>query len=146
MARYRSIDWRKHRDLQCNAGLNPQAPLMNDGLMGLDPYEIVFVKAKEYPKIPVMQGFLDRYTNYYMGQDNVTSNGFTSSDIQEGLDKEKMALQQRVAKCAAFDMDYYLEYNPDLRGVLIGRDQGVAHFFESGFYERRPYRFHFSSC
>ena len=65
MIRYRGIDWRHNRDLRCNAQQNPQKDGMNDGL-ALDPFEVLFVKAKASLQVPAIIAFLSRYTKYYL--------------------------------------------------------------------------------
>lgn len=139
LTRYRGVDWRQKRDLLCNGGMNPQGEQMNDGL-GLDPFEVVFVKAKEYPRVAT-QVFLNRYTEYAMGRDDLTSNGFDTPRVQVAIQKERVALQERVLRCqASFDADFYLKQNPDLPGA-VPRADALKHFNEYGFFERRPYRY-----
>ncbi|GAB5037916.1 Hypothetical protein NocV09_12400030 [Nannochloropsis oceanica] len=144
LTRYKGIDWRQKRDLHCNAKLNPQLEHMNDGL-GLDPFEVVFVKAKEYPLMAAAQAFLHRYTDYAMGRDNFTYNGFHSPRVQIPLAQERTSLNDRVLRCeASFDAGFYLKYNPDLVGA-VQEANALNHFNNRGFVERRPYRYNSST-
>lgn len=122
---------------------------MHDGL-NLDPFEVIFVKAKEYPRVPTTQNFLRRYTDYYMDKKklDVEMNAYLSPEIQDMLEKEKLNLQRKINKChAAFDVEFYLDHNADLRGTLEeeseegGGEAAYNHFLKSGFYEKRTYRF-----
>lgn len=113
---------------------------MNDGL-GLDPFEVVFVKAKEYPRVAATQAFLSRYTDYAMGRDDLVSNGFDLPHVQVAIQREQTLLRERVLRCqATFDADFYLKQNSDLPGAVSLGD-ALKHFDEFGFVERRPYRF-----
>lgn len=144
LTRYRGVDWRQQRALSCNAGMNPQGEQMNDGL-GLDPFEVVFIKAKEYPRVAATQAFLSRYTDYAMGRDDLTSNDFDSPRVQVALAQERALLKARVLRCkATFDADFYFKHNPDLAGA-VQEAQALDHFNDYGFVERRPYRYKSSS-
>ena len=61
MVRYRGVDWRQHREVACNARLNPYL----DKRLPLDPFEVVFVKAKSDLQVP-SSAFHARYTRYNM--------------------------------------------------------------------------------
>lgn len=141
MTRYRGLDWQRHRKLECNSGLNPQAEQMNDGL-NLDPFEVVFVKAKPFPRVAAVQNFLARYTEYALnpGHD-LSSNDYHSPRVQMALDTERMELGRRVERCqAVFDTRFYMQNNPDLIGA-VQEEKALQHFDAHGFYERRTYRF-----
>lgn len=141
MARYRRVDWRSHRDVKCNGELNPQTGLMNDGLHMLDPYELVFIKAKPYPIVEASLHFLKRYYDYYLDKDDLESNDFLSPRVQVVLAEKKLELQNKVDVCQAdFDIDFYFRNNPDLTGAVDETD-ALKHFYRNGFYERRLYRF-----
>jgi hypothetical protein len=140
------VDWRQQRELNCNAGLNPQADRMNDGLP-LDPFEVLFIKAKAFPQVPAAAVFLERYTDYFLRDAKaidtaaLEGNGFLAPAVQRELQREKAALWRKAQRCgAAFDTAFYLARNPDLQGVVPG-DAAQAHFEDHGFNERREYRF-----
>lgn len=169
LTRYRGLDWRAQRGLQCNGAKNPQGDRMNDGLT-VDPFEVLFVKAKGYPRVPATAAFLDRYTDYYMhgpgadtgvdtggteeqGQNRkkpppptkaqltaLEGNAFLGPAVQQELQRERAALWRKAARCgAAFDAAFYRARNPDLAGM--SDEEARAHFDEHGFFERRAYRF-----
>jgi hypothetical protein len=120
--------------------MNPQGVQMNDGL-GLDPFEVVFIKAKEYPRVAATQAFLRRYTDYAMDRDDLTTNGFNSPRVQMALAQERAALNERVLRCEAyFDAEFYLKHNPDLVGA-VQEAHALNHFNDYGFVERRAYRY-----
>ena len=165
LTRYRGLDWRAQRALQCNGARNPQADRMNDGLT-VDPFEVLFVKAKGYPRVPATAAFLDRYTDYYLkgpgagagagvagaeekgGRKPPTeaqlaaleANAYLGTAVQQELQRERAALWRRAARCGAeFDAAFYKARNPDLAGMTD--EQAQVHFDEHGFFERRAYRF-----
>lgn len=140
LTRYRGIDWRIRRDLQCNRQLNPQVENANDGL-GLDPFEVVFVKGKALPKGQAMQNFLERYTHYFTGEDDYAASGFFSERVQDSLKADREALRKKVERCGArFDVGFYFKHNPDLVGV-IPEEGALEHFTNAGFQERRPFNY-----
>jgi len=140
LTRYRGVDWRQNRDLPCNARRNPQGEQMNDGL-GLDPFEVVFIKAKGYPRVATTQVFLSRYTDYALGRDDLTTNDFNSPRVQVVIEQERALLKARVLRCGAtFDAEFYFKYNPDLAGA-VEMAHALNHFNDYGFAERRPYRY-----
>ena len=141
MTRYQGVDWRMRRaDLVCNMGKNPQAEHMNDGL-DLDPFEVLFVKSKAFPRVASTHEFLARYTAYFMGRDDLASNDFASPRMQAALENERAELQRRVEHCnAVFDGEFYFATNPDLAGA-VNQTDALKHWDEYGFLERRPYRF-----
>ena len=94
MTRYRGVDWRTHRDTKCNDDLNPQVEQMNDGL-DLDLLEVVFVKAREFQHVHS----LARYTEYFTGKEDLTSNEFNSPRMQLAFEEECTALKRRVEQC-----------------------------------------------
>ena len=109
---------------------------MNDGL-GLDPFEVVFIKAKEFPRVAANQDFLRRYTDYALGRDDLTANGVNSPHGQMALAQERAALNERVLRCQAdFDVEFYLKHNPDLGAMQEAH--ALNHFINHGFVERRP--------
>lgn len=140
LTRYRRIDWRINRNSQCNRQLNPQVEHANDGL-GLDPFEVVFVKGKALPKGQAMQYFLERYTHYFTGDDDYASSEFFSTRVQNLLKAEMQALQRKVDRCVArFDIDFYFKHNPDLVGI-IPEEGAFNHFLNAGFQEKRPFNY-----
>ena len=112
----------------------------NDGL-GLDPFEVVFVKGKALPKGQAMQNFLERYTHYFSGDDDYTSSGFFSERVQDLLKAEREALQKKADRCGArFDVGFYFKHNPDLVGI-IPEAGAFEHFTNAGFQEKRPFNY-----
>ena len=67
---------------------------MNDGL-DLDLFEVVFVKAREFQHVHS----LARYTEYFTGKDDLTSNEFNSPRMQLAFEEECTALKRRVEQC-----------------------------------------------
>jgi hypothetical protein len=143
LSRYQGLDWRDHRQLVCNGGLNPQLDGMNDGL-SLNPYEVVFVKAKQYQQAPDVTAFLSRYTDYMMrdagDEHRLAGNGYFSQDSQRKLANEWAELQKKAKRCHwIFDEAFYLAENPDLGSA--DREYPFQHFKTNGFRERRAFRY-----
>jgi len=78
LARYRGTDWRRYRQVRCNAALNPIGS--SDGLP-LDPFEVLFVKAKANLQVPTA-AFLERYTRYYMRKSDSMSEAETTAELE----------------------------------------------------------------
>jgi hypothetical protein len=118
MSRYREVDWRTHRNIQCNGGLNPQLEQLNDG-HDANLFEVVFVKAKEFH----YSHCLASYTCYFMGKDGLASNDFDFPRVQLPLQNERAALDRRVKHFnAVFNAGFNLHRNPDLVGAVDEKD------------------------
>jgi lipopolysaccharide biosynthesis protein len=88
MSRYDGVDFRAPDNQRCNGELNPAVDLMNDGV-GLDPFEVLFVKVKS----TINMGYYDliaRHSDYAFGHRSIQLNAWNDPRTQESFKKISM--------------------------------------------------------
>jgi hypothetical protein len=78
MLRYQGVDWRNRSNWGCNAGINPYADHMYDGV-NISPFEVMFVKVKEFLLEAgwATASHAKKYSAWMRGQFNLTANEYT---------------------------------------------------------------------
>jgi hypothetical protein len=111
--------------------------MYNDG-MSLNPLEVLFVKIKPYQL--ASDHVLQRWSDYFLGRDDLTSSHFYSPAVQRVLEIRKQRLIQSVTDChATFDYDGFAAQHPDL--TLGSPEATYQNFLDSHLFVNVSYRY-----
>lgn len=137
MLRYQGVDWRDKANWGCNAGINPYAEYMYDGV-NISPFEVMFVKVKEFLLEAnwTTATSAKKYTTWNRRQHKVAENEYTAKKTEL---RNMKILNMRARGSACFDFDFYRSKNPDL--PVWGHETMWEHFVTSGQHEGRVFRF-----
>lgn len=141
MLRYHGVDWRDRNNWDCNSGVNPYAEDRYDGI-SVNPLEVMFVKVKEFMLqtewMPAR--FAKKYDEWsnQMVYNPVHSNRYMDEFKRFAI---KHVWSLRLVHPECFDIDFYLEKNPDLpRWDREGYADAFFHYMGYGQFEGRPFR------
>lgn len=137
MLRYQGVDWRDKATWGCNAGINPYAEYMYDGV-NISPFEVMFVKVKEFLLEAnwTTATSAKKYTTWNRGQHKIADNEYNAKKTEL---RNMKVLNMRARGSACFDFDFYRAKNPDL--PVWGHETMWEHFVTSGQHEGRVFRF-----
>lgn len=138
MVRYQGLDWRDTRNWQCNAGYNPYAEWMYDGI-NISPFEVMFIKVKEFLLDAnwTAATVADKYSKWIMEEEeDITTNEYVKN---KAYLREVKIIGMRAKGDACFDYEFYKVRNPDL--PKWAHSQIWEHFVKNGQHEGRQFRF-----
>ena len=137
MLRYAGVDWLSLNPPECNKMLNPYVSMYNDG-MSLNPLEVLFVKVKPYQL--ASDHVLQRWSDYLLGRDDLSSSRFNSLAVQRVVKIRRQRLIRTVADChATFDYDGFVAQHPNLD--LGSPEATYQHFLDSHLFVNVTYRY-----
>lgn len=137
MLRYAGVDWLSLNPPECNKMLNPCVTMYNDG-MSQNPLEVLFVKTKANQL--ASDHVLQRWSDYMLGRDDLSSSHFYSPAMQRVLKIRRQRLIQSVADCqATFDYDDFVAQHPDLD--LGSPEATYQNFLDAHLFVNVTYRY-----
>jgi hypothetical protein len=141
LTRYEKIDFRDPKNHKCNGSKNPAGEGFNDGL-GLDPFEVMFVKVKR----TVHMGYyamVGRYSEYALGKRSIQLNAWDDPESQIKIRNVLKIEENMVQRCALiFDTDFYVLMNKDVSSMQ--QSELLKHYKAYGLSENRLRRYKFA--